>query len=43
MFDELPQTRVEERVFLQFEHPPEALVYRAFRLVRRTFLKYFDV
>jgi putative peptide zinc metalloprotease protein len=43
LFDRLPQTRVEERVFLQFEHPPEALVYRGFRLVRRTFLKYFDV
>ena len=43
LFDNLPGTRVEERLFLRFQHPPEALVYRGFRLVRRTFLKYFDV
>ncbi len=42
-FDHLPSTRVEERIFVQFEHPPEPLVYRTYRLVRRTFLEYFDV
>jgi len=42
-FDHLPETHVEERIFLQFEHPPEALIFRTYRLVRRTFLTYFDV
>ncbi|GLS91107.1 hypothetical protein GCM10007916_21760 [Psychromonas marina] len=42
-FENLPRTYVEERIYLKFEHPPEALVYRAYRLVRRTFLEYFDV
>ena len=42
-FDTLPSTRVEERILVKFEHRPEALVYRGYRLVRRTFLEYFDV
>jgi putative peptide zinc metalloprotease protein len=42
-FDRLPVTYVEERLHLQFEHPPEAIIYRTYRLVRRTFLEYFDV
>jgi len=42
-FDTLPSTRVQERILVRFEHPPEALVYRGYRLVRRTFLEYFDV
>jgi putative peptide zinc metalloprotease protein len=42
-FDSLPSARVEERILVKFEHPPEPLVYRGYRLVRRTFLKYFDV
>ena len=42
-FDHLPATHVEERIYLQFEHPPEAIIYRVYRLVRRTFLEYFDV
>jgi len=42
-FDTLPIAHVEERIYLQFEHPPEVIIYRAYRLVRRTFLKYFDV
>ena len=42
-FDSLPVTYVEERIYLQFEHPPEAVFYRTYRLVRRTFLEYFDV
>jgi putative peptide zinc metalloprotease protein len=42
-FDALPLTRVEERILVKFEHPPEPLVYRGYRLVRRTFLEYFDV
>lgn len=42
-FDSLPVTYVEERIHLQFEHPPEAIIYRIYRLVRRTFLEYFDV
>lgn len=42
-FDRLPVTYVEERIYLRFEHPPEAVIYRVYRLVRRTFLEYFDV
>lgn len=42
-FDRLPKALVEERIYLQFEHPPEAIIYRIYRLVRRTFLEYFDV
>ncbi len=42
-FDRLPSARVQERILVKFEHPPEALVYRGYRLVRRTFLEYFDV
>ena len=43
VFEQLPDTRVEERVLVQFEHPPEPLAYRTYRLVRRTFLDYFNV
>ena len=43
VFDRLPTTRVEERILVKFEHPPEPLFYRGYRLVRRTFLEYFDV
>jgi putative peptide zinc metalloprotease protein len=42
-FEHLPITYVEERIYLKFEHPPEAIIYRVYRLVRRTFLEYFDV
>lgn len=42
-FADFPATHVDERVFVQFEHTPEALFYRGYRLVRRTFLEYFDV
>jgi len=42
-FDYLSAPHVEERLYLQFEHPSEAIIYRAYRLVRRTFLEYFDV
>ena len=42
-FDHIPATFVDERIYLQFEHPPEAIIYRIYRLVRRTFLEYFDV
>jgi len=42
-FDYLPEAFVEERIYLQFKHPPEAMIYRIYRLVRRTFLEYFDV
>ena len=34
---------VEQRVYLQFDHPAEGLIYRIYRNVRRTFLDYFDV
>lgn len=42
-FNVLPATHVEERIYLKFEHPPEAIIFRTYRLVRRTFLQYFDV
>ncbi|MCX2979609.1 peptidase M50 [Halieaceae bacterium IMCC14734] len=42
-FDSLPSSRVEERILVKFEHPPEALAYRTYRLIRRTFLQYFNV
>jgi putative peptide zinc metalloprotease protein len=42
-FESLPSTYVEERVYLQFEHDPEPMIYRLYRIVRRTFLEYFDV
>ena len=42
-FDQLPDTRVDERVYIKFEHPPEPIIYRIYRTVRRTFLTYFDV
>lgn len=34
---------VEQRIFVQFEHPAEPLIFRIYRVVRRTFLEYFDV
>lgn len=34
---------VEQRVHVRFEHPAEPLAYRLFRVIRRTFLEYFDV
>ena len=42
-FSHLPITRVEERILVKFEHPPEALIYRTYRIIRRTFLKHFNV
>jgi len=42
-FEYFPSTYVEERIYIQFEHPPEAIIYRLYRLIRRTFLEYFDV
>ena len=42
-FDSLPDTRVEERILVRFEHPAEPLIYRTYRVVRRTFLTYFNV
>lgn len=42
-FDHLPATYIEERIYLKFEHLPEPIIYRLYRLVRRTFLEYFDV
>jgi putative peptide zinc metalloprotease protein len=40
--DPHPQ-RIGERVYVRFEHAPEPIGYRLYRLVRRTFLAYFDV
>lgn len=42
-FEGLPIAYIEERIYLQFEHPSEPVIYRLYRLVRRTFLEYFDV
>jgi len=42
-FETLPSVFIEERIYIQFEHPPEPIIYRLYRLVRRTFLEYFDV
>ena len=42
-FESLPSTLVEERLLIKFIHPPEPIVYRIYRLVRRTFLTYFNV
>ena len=42
-FEHFPSAYVDERILLQFEHRPEAVIYRLYRLVRRTFLEYFDV
>lgn len=39
----LPEVYVDERIYLKFEHPSEALIFRIYRTVRRTFLEYFDV
>ena len=37
------QGRIGERVYVRFDHPPEPLVYRWFRQVRRLLLKRFDI
>ena len=37
------QGRIGERVYVRFNHPPEPLVYRWFRQVRRLLLKRFDI
>jgi hypothetical protein len=42
-FESLPSALVEERLLIKFIHPPEPIVYRIYRLVRRTFLTYFNV
>ncbi|WP_428033221.1 hypothetical protein [Amphritea sp.] len=42
-FEHFPAVYVDERIHLKFEHPPEAIIYRLYRLVRRTFLEYFSV
>ncbi len=42
-FEHFPVVYVDERIHLKFEHPPEAVVYRLYRLIRRTFLEYFSV
>lgn len=42
-FERLPNVYVDERVFIRFEHPPEPLVFRLYRVIRRTFLTYFNV
>ncbi|UTW03636.1 peptidase M50 [Amphritea atlantica] len=42
-FEHFPTVYVEERIHLKFEHPPEAIIYRLYRIVRRTFLEYFSV
>ena len=34
---------INQRIYLQFVHKDEALAYRLYRLVRRTFLSYFEV
>jgi putative peptide zinc metalloprotease protein len=39
----LPSPRVEERMLIKFVHPSEPIIYRTYRLVRRTFLTYFNV
>ncbi len=42
-FERLPYVYVEERVYVQFEHPHEPLAFRLYRAIRRTFLTYFNV
>ncbi len=42
-FNYLPHSRVDERIYIKFEHPPEPVIFRIYRTVRRTFLTYFDV
>lgn len=34
---------VNQRVFVKFQHQAEPLIFRIYRIVRRTFLEYFDV
>lgn len=43
ILEKLPTPRVDERVYVKFVHNPEPLIFRVYRLVRRTFLEYFDV
>jgi putative peptide zinc metalloprotease protein len=40
---DIPLDYINERVYVQFVHQPEAIGFRVYRTVRRTFLKYFDV
>ena len=42
-FETLPSPLVEERLLIKFIHPSEPIIYRTYRLVRRTFLTYFNV
>jgi putative peptide zinc metalloprotease protein len=42
-FEVLPSPNVDERLLIKFVHPPEPIIYRTYRLVRRTFLTYFNV
>lgn len=42
-FEQWQNPRVEERVFLKFDHGDEALGLRCYRALRRIFLRYFDV
>jgi len=42
-FETLPTPLVEERLLIKFIHPSEPIIYRTYRLVRRTFLTYFNV
>jgi putative peptide zinc metalloprotease protein len=41
--DQLDSPHQEERVYVKFIHPSEVMIFRIYRLVRRTFLEYFDV
>ncbi|MGI9273601.1 MAG: efflux RND transporter periplasmic adaptor subunit [Endozoicomonas sp.] len=40
---ELPRERLNERVHIVFQHPPEPLVLRFYRGIRRVFLRQLDV
>ena len=42
-FETLPSPLVGERLLIKFIHPSEPIIYRTYRLVRRTFLTYFNV
>lgn len=41
--ESIPKQRFDERVYVLFEHPPEPLIWRWYRNVRRVFLRNFDV
>jgi len=38
-----PARRIDERVYVLFEHEPEPLAWRWYRTIRRVFLRQFDV